>query len=177
MAFAITEDHARQEQVFENLHHNREPWIIRRDMTAGNVPADDRRAVFVGADAYIEAGGNIIRDLFTEDRGGFFEDAGLLDMLATERLRETSNSFGLTLPRRSRCFTTPADTPNRAPISSAPHPLSSDSSWNRSNWSAGCIGDRVTFSSSEISDGSFSVSSQQRTRWPFLISLRLARSK
>ena len=84
MAFAITEDHARQEQVFENLHHNREPWIIRRDMTANNVPADDRRAVFVGADAYIEAGGNIIRDLFSEDRGGFFEDAGLLDMLAVE---------------------------------------------------------------------------------------------
>ena len=88
MAFAITEDHARQEQVFEGLHHNREPWIIRRDMTAANVPADDRRAVFVGADAYIEAGGNIIRDLFSEDRGGFFEDAGLLDMLASERLRE-----------------------------------------------------------------------------------------
>lgn len=88
MAFAITEDHARQEQVFENLHHNREPWIIRRDMTASNVPATDRRAVFVGAEAYIEAGGNIIRDLFSEDRGGFFEDAGLLDMLAAEKLRE-----------------------------------------------------------------------------------------
>lgn len=88
MAFAITEDHARQEQVFEGLHHNREPWIIRRDMTAANVPADDRRAVFVGADAYVEAGGNIIRDLFSEDRGGFFEDAGLLDMLAAEKLRE-----------------------------------------------------------------------------------------
>lgn len=91
MAFAITEDHARQEQVFENLHHNREPWIIRRDMTANNVPADDRRAVFVGADAYIEAGGNIIRDLFSEDRGGFFEDAGLLDMLAVEKLREIAD--------------------------------------------------------------------------------------
>ena len=88
MAFAITEDHARQEQVFEGLHHNREPWIIRRDMTATNVPADDRRAVFVGVDAYIEAGGNIIRDLFSEDRGGFFEDAGLLDLLAVEKLRE-----------------------------------------------------------------------------------------
>lgn len=48
----------------------------------------DRRAVFVGADAYVEAGGNIIRDLFSEDRGGFFEDAGLLDMLAAEKLRE-----------------------------------------------------------------------------------------
>ncbi|ALC14385.1 ParB/RepB/Spo0J family partition protein [Sphingopyxis sp. 113P3] len=88
MAFAITEDHARQEQVFANLHHNREPWIIRRDMTASNVPATDRRAVFVGADAYVEAGGNIIRDLFSEDRGGFFEDAGLLDILAVEKLRE-----------------------------------------------------------------------------------------
>ena len=88
MAFAITEDHARQEQVFVGLHHNREPWIIRRDMTAANVPADDRRAVFVGADTYLEAGGNIIRDLFSEDHGGFFEDAGLLDTLAAEKLRE-----------------------------------------------------------------------------------------
>lgn len=91
IAFAITEDHARQEQVFEGLHHNREPWIIRRDMTASNVPATDRRAVFVGADAYVEAGGNIIRDLFSEDRGGFFEDAGLLDMLAVKKLREIAS--------------------------------------------------------------------------------------
>jgi ParB family transcriptional regulator, chromosome partitioning protein len=94
MAFAINEDHARQEQVFEGLHYNREPWIIRRDMTASNVPADDRRAVFVGADAYIEAGGNIIRDLFSEDRGGFFEDAGLLDMLAVEKLRKVAGAVG-----------------------------------------------------------------------------------
>jgi ParB family transcriptional regulator, chromosome partitioning protein len=92
MAFAITEDHTRQEQVFEGLHHNREPWIIRRDMTAANVPADDRRAVFVGADAYIEADGNIIRDLFSDDRGGFFEDAGLLDILAAEKLREIAGT-------------------------------------------------------------------------------------
>ena len=88
MAFAISEDHARQEQVFENLHHNREPWIIRRDMTASNVSADDRRAVFVGAEAYEEAGGVILRDLFTPDGVGYFEDAGLLDTLAIERLRE-----------------------------------------------------------------------------------------
>jgi ParB family chromosome partitioning protein len=92
MAFAIAEDHDRQEQVFENLHYNREPWIIRRDMTAGNVPADDRRAVFVGADAYVEAGGTIIRDLFSDDGGGFFEDAGLLDMLAVEKLREIAET-------------------------------------------------------------------------------------
>ena len=86
MAFAITDDHTRQEHVYENLSYNRDPSIIRRDLTKTNVAATERRAVFVGAQAYTEAGGNIIRDLFTEDRGGFFEDPALLDRLAVEKL-------------------------------------------------------------------------------------------
>ncbi|MFG1277204.1 ParB/RepB/Spo0J family partition protein [Xanthobacter autotrophicus] len=86
MAFAITEDHDRQEQVYENLSWNREPSTIRRDLTKMNVAATDRRAIFVGADTYAEAGGTIIRDLFTEDRGGYFEDAALLDRLVIEKL-------------------------------------------------------------------------------------------
>ncbi|MCX5512847.1 chromosome partitioning protein ParB [Kaistia algarum] len=90
MAFAITEDHDRQEQVFDNLSYNREPWIIRRDLTKANVEASDRRAIFVGADAYAEAGGIIIRDLFTEDRGGYFEDAALLDLLVIAGLEEVA---------------------------------------------------------------------------------------
>lgn len=85
-AFAITDDHARQEHVFENLSHNKEPWIIRRDLTARNVAASDRRAVFIGPEAYTEAGGYIIRDLFTEDRGGFYEDAARLDRFVLEKL-------------------------------------------------------------------------------------------
>jgi ParB family transcriptional regulator, chromosome partitioning protein len=86
MAFAITVDHARQEQVFENLSYNRDASLIRRELTRANVAASDRRAIFVGAEAYTEAGGVIIRDLFTEDRGGFYEDAALLDRLAIEKL-------------------------------------------------------------------------------------------
>lgn len=86
MAFAITEDHDRQEQVYENLSWNREPSTIRRDLTKMNVAAPDRCAIFVGADAYAEAGGTIIRDLFTEDRGGYFEDAALLDRLVIDKL-------------------------------------------------------------------------------------------
>lgn len=86
MAFAITDDHARQEHVYENLSYNRDPSTIRRDLTKMNVPATDRCAVFVGPEAYAEAGGTIIRDLFTEDRGGFFEDPALLDRLAVEKL-------------------------------------------------------------------------------------------
>ncbi|MBZ9791669.1 ParB/RepB/Spo0J family partition protein [Rhizobium sp. 3T7] len=86
MAFAITDDHTRQEYVYENLSYNRDPSIIRRDLTKMNVVATDRCAVFVGAQAYTEAGGNILRDLFTEDRGGFFEDPALLGRLAVEKL-------------------------------------------------------------------------------------------
>jgi ParB family chromosome partitioning protein len=88
MAFAITEDHDRQEQVFDNLSWNREPATIRRDLTKANVEATERRARFVGADAYAEAGGTIIRDLFTEDRGGYFEDAVLLDRLVIGKLED-----------------------------------------------------------------------------------------
>jgi ParB family chromosome partitioning protein len=86
MAFAITEDHSRQEQVYENLSYNRDPSFIRRELMKANVPASDRRAIFVGAEAYTEAGGNIVRDLFTEDRGGFYEDVVLLDRLVMEKL-------------------------------------------------------------------------------------------
>jgi len=43
--------------------------------------------VFVGIEAYTEAGGTILRDLFMDDRGGYLEDAALLDHLAHEKLR------------------------------------------------------------------------------------------
>lgn len=92
MAFAIADDHARQEQVFENLTYNREPYIIRRELTLTHVAASDRRAIFIGAQAYMEAGGAILRDLFTEDRGGFYEDAALLDRLVIEKLQGISET-------------------------------------------------------------------------------------
>jgi ParB family chromosome partitioning protein len=85
-AFAISEDHARQEQVYEHLSWNKEPAVIRRAMTQSHVPASDRRALFVGAEAYAEAGGVILRDLFSEDGGGYFQDAVLLDRLTLEKL-------------------------------------------------------------------------------------------
>ncbi len=87
MAFAVSDDHARQEQVFESFgDYPRAPSAIRRAMTEAKVHADDKRALFVGAEAYGEAGGTILRDLFTEDGGGWFEDVALLDRLASEKL-------------------------------------------------------------------------------------------
>jgi ParB family chromosome partitioning protein len=86
MAFAVTDDHQRQEQVYDGLGYNREAYVIRRELTRFHIAANDRKAIFVGVDAYVEAGGTILRDLFTEDRGGYFEDAALLDRLVIEKL-------------------------------------------------------------------------------------------
>jgi len=55
-------------------------------LTETHVAATDRRAIFVGAEAYTEAGGTILRDLFTEDRGGYYEDVALLDLLVMNKL-------------------------------------------------------------------------------------------
>jgi hypothetical protein len=47
----------------------------------------DRRAVFVGAKAYGQAGGSVIRELFDAEGDGFFADAELLNRLAREKLQ------------------------------------------------------------------------------------------
>src|SRR5580704_2594645 len=87
-AFAITEDHERQERVWSELpKFNRSRESILRALSGGQVRSDDRRAVFVGAKAYAEAGGAIIRDLFDAEGGGFFADAELLNRLAREKLQ------------------------------------------------------------------------------------------
>jgi ParB family chromosome partitioning protein len=93
MAFAITEDHTRQEAVYERLSYNRDASTIRRLLTETHVAATDRRAVFVGVEAYTEAGGTILRDLFTEDRGGYFEDVALLDLLVTAKLGREADAL------------------------------------------------------------------------------------
>ncbi|MBP7703773.1 MAG: ParB N-terminal domain-containing protein [Caulobacter sp.] len=86
MAFAVSEDHDRQDQVYEQNPYNRQPHAIRRMMTQDMVPAHDHRARFVGLEAYAEAGGPILRDLFTETGEGWLEDVGLLERLAAEKV-------------------------------------------------------------------------------------------
>ncbi|WP_316398243.1 ParB/RepB/Spo0J family partition protein [Bradyrhizobium sp. 33ap4] len=93
MAFAITDDHARQEAVYERLPFDPDASTIRRLLTETHVPATDRRARFVGLEAYTEAGGTVLRDLFTEDRGGYLEDVSLLDLLATARLDREADTL------------------------------------------------------------------------------------
>lgn len=90
MAFCVTDDHARQEQVWHGLSWNKEPALIRRLLTEAHVAAHDRRAVFVGIKAYEAAGGTLIRDLFAEDGGGWLADVALLDRLVWDKLEEAA---------------------------------------------------------------------------------------
>ncbi len=88
MAFSVTSDHARQEQVWESLarSYGKEPYQIRRMLTEGAVRASDKRAQFVGVEAYEQAGGVVLRDLFQQDDGGWLQDPALLDRLVAQKL-------------------------------------------------------------------------------------------
>lgn len=89
MAFTVSPDHVRQEQVWEGVRNSwqKEPWQIKRMLTETTVRAADKRAVFVGVDAYEAAGGIVLRDLFESDDGGWLQDVGLLDRLVAEKLK------------------------------------------------------------------------------------------
>ncbi|WP_067737511.1 ParB/RepB/Spo0J family partition protein [Novosphingobium naphthalenivorans] len=97
MAFTMSEDHARQEQVWEAIRDSwqKEPWQIRRMLTETTVRASDRRALFVGIDAYEAAGGIVLRDLFQSDDGGWLQDVGLLDRLVAEKLRDEADRIAV----------------------------------------------------------------------------------
>src|SRR3546814_3555472 len=96
MAFSVSDDHARQEQVWELLAHswNKEPSFIRSKLTENTVRVSDKRALFVGIDAYTEAGACVLRDLFTADDGGWLQDAALLDTLVAAKLQAETARIG-----------------------------------------------------------------------------------
>ena len=89
MAFSVTADHARQEQVWEQVSRSGydEPYQIRRMLTEATVRASDRRVRFVGLETYEQAGGGVMRDLFEHDDGGYLQDVTLLDRLVTDNLK------------------------------------------------------------------------------------------
>lgn len=95
MAFTVSPDHERQEQVWDALkqHYSRQPYEIRRMLTEGAVRASDRRARFVGLDNYVDAGGEMLRDLFQTDDGGWLQDAALLETMVTEKLNEEAEAI------------------------------------------------------------------------------------
>lgn len=95
MAFSITNDHVRQEQVWDTVSrsHSREPYYIRRLLTETAIRASDRRAVYVGIEAYEAAGGVTMRDLFDQDQGGWLQDPALVEQLVMEKLKADAEAL------------------------------------------------------------------------------------
>jgi ParB family chromosome partitioning protein len=89
MAFTISGDHIRQAQVWEAVKNSwsKEPYQIRRMLTETAVRASDKRARFLGLEAYEAAGGFVLRDLFQQDDGGWLQDPVLLERLVGEKLK------------------------------------------------------------------------------------------
>ncbi|MBE1527921.1 ParB family chromosome partitioning protein [Sphingopyxis sp. OAS728] len=96
MAFTVSDDHERQVQVWEMLAHsyNKSPSFIRQKLTENSVRAVDKRVRFVSVDAYLAAGGGIVRDLFEADDGGWLTDPALLDRLVDEKLSAVAAHIG-----------------------------------------------------------------------------------
>lgn len=101
-AYAATPDRERQAYVFEQMsrgYGGAHPESIRRMMTQATASATDRRARFVGEEAYVAAGGRIERDLFCEDASTRWLDVAILERLACEKLEavavETAIEQGL----------------------------------------------------------------------------------
>ncbi len=95
-AFTGHPDHERQEQVWEAVQHShyREPWRVRQMLTETSVPASDKRARFVGLDAYAAAGGPVLpRYLFDEEDEGWLDDVPLLDRLVADKLKAAAEEI------------------------------------------------------------------------------------
>ncbi|MBK3661088.1 ParB/RepB/Spo0J family partition protein [Bradyrhizobium diazoefficiens] len=94
MAFTVSGDHERQEQVFERLKasYDKQPYTIRRMLTEGAVRASDKRVQFIGVDAYVAAGGTVLRDLFQGDDGGWLQDVPLVDQMVADKLKVESDA-------------------------------------------------------------------------------------
>jgi ParB family transcriptional regulator, chromosome partitioning protein len=95
MAFTVSDDHARQEQVWQAIKDSwsKEPYTIRRMLTETTVRASDRRALFAGIAVYEAAGGIVLRDLFEGDDGGWLQDAALLDQLVADKLKAEADAI------------------------------------------------------------------------------------
>ena len=97
-AFAVTADRERQMAVWEQVSgqgYRPSAGQVKRLLTEERVPGGAAIARFVGVDAYEDAGGQVMRDLFAEEyeHGVWFEDPVLLEKLATDRLQAAADEL------------------------------------------------------------------------------------
>lgn len=95
-AYAKTSDTVRQASVFESLagtYYANNVAEIERQVTAGSYTGGHPKALLVGSDAYLAAGGTIDRDLYSNAESELWTNRDLLDTLADEALAEAAEAI------------------------------------------------------------------------------------
>jgi len=98
-AFTLTPSHELQREALAAYlkapNWNRDPHQIRGLIAQGKVRPNDRLARFVTLDAYLAAGGEVLRDLFSQGSSDVvaLADSGLLQRLAQAKLTEHAGSI------------------------------------------------------------------------------------
>jgi ParB family chromosome partitioning protein len=96
IAYASTSDSERQAAVFEQMngaYYRNNVGEIRRQLASYSYRANDPRALLVGREAYIAAGGRIDRDLFSDADSEAWLDTHIVDRLAEEQLDAAAASI------------------------------------------------------------------------------------
>ncbi len=96
MAYASTSDTARQASVFEQLgqgYYRANVGEIRRQLASGGYRGSDPKALLVGREDYVAAGGRIDADLFSDDATEMWIDGDILDHLAEEKLAAAAEAI------------------------------------------------------------------------------------
>lgn len=118
-AFTITDDHEKQRQVYAVVSNNGvdvltddDAWEIANKLDDEYLPSDDHKVEFIGIDAYREAGGTFVEDLFSvADATTLLKDVSLVVKLAEKKLRKEAKKYegegwkavDITLEPPSRC--------------------------------------------------------------------------
>ena len=91
-AYAEADDIAAQEAVFDTLQHwqKGDPHRIRFILFADTITGADRRAIYVGAEAYLAAGGTLRDSLFAEEQRF---STSLVEKLACEKLHAAAQEI------------------------------------------------------------------------------------
>lgn len=89
MAFAVSDDIAKQEEVYQRFKDSwqiGQPRYIREALTETMLPSNHKFVQFVGIETYEKAGGTLRRDLFSEHDSSYLENADLVMQLMNEKL-------------------------------------------------------------------------------------------
>lgn len=85
-AFAVEPDQEKQAQLLEDMSRRGgylSPYQVRAALLEGRIKSTSPHVGFVGLQAYLDAGGTLTGDLFTQDR--YIADPSLLQQLANQR--------------------------------------------------------------------------------------------